>query len=227
MLMSTAPRSPTSTCAAGCSRVEGVAQVVSIGGDDKQYQILVDPTRLEAIRGYRSPTWSSAIERGSRNAPGGFVVERGQESVVRVSAARRRRAISGPSPSRAEMASRFACATSPRCGSARLRRGAPRATVRSRAVLLSIVKQPEADTVSTTRRVDTALDGLGAELERQGVRVHRDVFRQQDFIDHGDREPVDACCATERCSVGARPVRFLVELSANADQRWSPSRSRL
>jgi len=63
--------------------VEGVSQVVAIGGDEKQYQILADPHRLERFR-LTLPELVASLEAGSRNAPGGYVVDGGQESVVRI-----------------------------------------------------------------------------------------------------------------------------------------------
>jgi Cu/Ag efflux pump CusA len=62
---------------------EGIAQVVAIGGDEKQYQVLLDPQRLEPY-GLTLASIVEAIERASQNAPGGYVVSGGQESVVRV-----------------------------------------------------------------------------------------------------------------------------------------------
>jgi Cu/Ag efflux pump CusA len=49
--------------------------------------------------------------------------------------------------------------------------------------VLSITKQPDADTVATTRRMDAALEALEPDLKKRGIAVHRDIFRQQDFID--------------------------------------------
>jgi Cu/Ag efflux pump CusA len=63
--------------------VEGIAQVVAIGGEEKQLQVIVDPQRLE-LHGLTQEDVSEALRRGSQNVPGGFVVDRGQEAVVRV-----------------------------------------------------------------------------------------------------------------------------------------------
>jgi Cu/Ag efflux pump CusA len=63
--------------------VEGIASVVAIGGERKQFQVIVDPHRLE-LYGLTQADVSQALARGSQNAAGGFVVERGQEAVVRV-----------------------------------------------------------------------------------------------------------------------------------------------
>ena len=162
--------------------VEGVSQVVAIGGDTKQYQILIDPHRAERHR-LTAQAVVEAVERGSLNAPGGFVVDRGQESVVRVL---------GRAHGTADLEAiviavrdgvpvRVRDVADVRVGPA-VARGA--ASYRAQAaVILSIVKQPDADTVSTTRRVDAALDLIARDLKRRDVQVHRDIFRQQDFID--------------------------------------------
>lgn len=162
--------------------VDGVSQVVPIGGQEKQYQILVDPYRLERY-GLGISDVVSAIERGSRNAPGGYLVDRGQESVIRVLG--RAHDVADLEAivvtTRDHVPVRVRDLADVRIGAA-VARGA--ASYRAQpAVILSIVKQPSADTVSTTRRVDAALDDMAAELAPRAVALHRDIFRQQDFID--------------------------------------------
>ena len=162
--------------------VQGVSQVVPIGGEVKQYQILVEPHRLDAY-GLTLDAVVGAVERGSRNAPGGYVVDGGQESVVRVlgrahSVADLRDLVV---TQRDGVGVRLRDVASVREGPA-----VPRGTASVNAqpaVLMSIVKQPEADTLSTTRRIDQALEGLDRDLKSQGITLHRKVFRQQDFID--------------------------------------------
>jgi Cu/Ag efflux pump CusA len=63
--------------------IEGVSEVVPIGGERKQYQLIVDPHRLDRY-GLTLAELEAAAARGSANAPGGYVVEGGQEWVVRV-----------------------------------------------------------------------------------------------------------------------------------------------
>jgi len=162
--------------------VQGVAQVIPIGGQERQYQILIDPIRIERYS-LTLQEVVDAVERGSRNAPGGFVVDRGQESVVRVLG----RAHGIPDLEAIVVATRDRApvrvrdVAEVRVGPA-VARGA--ASYRAQpAVLLSIVKQPNADTVSTTRSVDSALDAIARDLKARGVELHRDIFRQQDFID--------------------------------------------
>lgn len=160
----------------------GVSQVVPIGGEVKQYQILADPYRLERY-GLTLSELVTAIERGSRNAPGGHLVDGGQESVVRVLG----RARTASDLEALVVTSRGGSAVRVRdVAEVRVGAAVPRgmASYRARlAVILSIVKQPEADTVSTTRRVEAALDALERDLEPRGLHLHRDIFGQQDFID--------------------------------------------
>jgi CzcA family heavy metal efflux pump len=162
--------------------VEGVSQVVAIGGEDKQYQILPDPPRLQRF-GLTLADVATAVQHGSENAAGGFLVEGDQESVVRVVG--RARGVDDLAAIvvavRDGVAVRVRDVAEVRIGPA-VARGAASYRGHS-AVILSVDKPPEADTLSTTRRLDAALDRLDPELRSRGVSLHRDVFRQQDFID--------------------------------------------
>ena len=162
--------------------VQGVSQVVPIGGTVKQYQILADPHRMEPF-GLTLQDIVEATERGSRNAPGGYVVDGGQESVVRVLG--RAHGVSDLESlvvaTRGGTAVRIRDIATVQPGEA-IARGTASYNA-TPAVLISLVKQPDADTISTTARIDEALDGLDPELAKLGVKLHRAVFRQQDFID--------------------------------------------
>jgi CzcA family heavy metal efflux pump len=59
------------------------------------------------------------------------------------------------------------------------------------AVILSIQKQPGANTLELTDRIDGELDPLAADLPA-GVEVHRAVFRQADFIERAVENVVAA-----------------------------------
>jgi len=162
--------------------VRGVSQVVPIGGEVRQYQVLVDPHVVEPY-GLTLKDIVAAIKRGSANAPGGYVVDGGVESVVRIlgraHGARDLEAIviktAQGRPVRVRDVAKVVLAPQPSRGTASFNA--------KPAVLLSIVKQPEADTLSTTRRLDAALLGLSEDLRQRGITLHRNVFRQKDFID--------------------------------------------
>ena len=162
--------------------VSGVSQVAPIGGEVKQYQILVDPHRIEAY-GLTLGDVVTATEGASKNAPGGYVVDGGQESVVRVLG--RAHSVSDLEAividTRDGVPVRVRDVADVEIGPS-VARGTASYNAQP-AVLLSIVKQPAADTVSTTARVDAVLDELELTLAAQNVTLRRDIFRQQDFID--------------------------------------------
>ncbi|MBC7171474.1 MAG: efflux RND transporter permease subunit, partial [Polyangiaceae bacterium] len=161
--------------------VAGVSQVVALGGLERQYQIIVDPDRLERF----DLTLTDVVEsigRGNRNAPGGFVIGQGQESVVRVLA----RAHAEEDLAGIFLATRGATPVHVRdVAEVRLGAALPRGTASYNgkpAVVLSVVKQPGADTLDVTEKVDAAIDLLVPSFEERGIEVHRDLFRQSEFI---------------------------------------------
>jgi CzcA family heavy metal efflux pump len=162
--------------------VSGVAQVVALGGLERQYQVIASPDRLER-HGLMLDDLTGALSRGNRNAAGGFVIGQGQESVVRVlgraHSAEDLAAI--PIALSGGVAVRVGDVADVRVGPA-LPRGTASYNARP-AVILSIVKQPGADTLEVSRRVDLALDDLAPGLAERGIEVHRDLFRQADFIE--------------------------------------------
>ncbi|WP_428261650.1 efflux RND transporter permease subunit [Haliangium sp.] len=161
--------------------VRGVAQVVALGGLERQYQVLADPERLERYD-LTLDQLIAALGRGNKNVPGGYVIGQGQESVVRVlgrahgvdDLADITVALRGGHPVRVSDVA-----------DVRLGAALPRGTASyggRPAVVLSVVKQPGADTLAVTQRVDAALDALAPSLSPRGLTLHRDLFRQADFI---------------------------------------------
>ncbi|MCG8421002.1 MAG: efflux RND transporter permease subunit [Proteobacteria bacterium] len=162
--------------------VQGVAQVVALGGLERQYQVIADPERLERYQ-LTLDDLISGLAEGNKNVPGGFVIGQGQESIVRVLGRSHSEedlgditiALRGSSPVRVRDVADV------RLGSA-----LPRGTASYNggpAIVLSIVKQPGSDTLDVTARVDEALDRLVPSLSQRAIAVHRDLFRQADFIE--------------------------------------------
>lgn len=161
--------------------VRGVAQVVALGGLERQYQVLADPDRLERYD-LTLHDLIEALRLGNKNVPGGYVVGQGQESVVRVLG----RAHSEDDLGAITVALRGAQPVRVRdVADVKLGAALPRGTGSYNAkpaVVFSIIKQPGSDTLRVTSRVDAALDDLDPALAARKFTLHRDLFRQADFI---------------------------------------------
>ena len=62
--------------------VPGVSQVIATGGEQKQYEVVIDPAKLQA-RHVTIVDVERALTAGNRNATAGFTVAEGQEYLVR------------------------------------------------------------------------------------------------------------------------------------------------
>jgi CzcA family heavy metal efflux pump len=162
--------------------VRGVAQVVALGGLERQYQVIADPERLQRYD-LTLDDLVRALDQGNQNVPGGYVVGQGQEFVVR---------LLGRSHGeedleditvalRADHPIRVRDVADVRLGAA-LPRGTASYNGRP-AIVLSVVKQPGADTLEVTARVDAALDLMAPSIAQRRMTIHRDLFRQADFIE--------------------------------------------
>jgi len=160
--------------------VTGVAQVVVIGGLPKQYQILADPQKMK----YHEVSLEEMIataENTNSNAAGGIINQYGQEYAVRAT---------GRSTHPEDIGSAVI----------RIRNGKPVkisdvAEVKighpdqigdayldcEPAVILTILKQPNVNTLTLTSEVESALQELKSSLP-QNVEINSKLFRQADFI---------------------------------------------
>ncbi|HSR68386.1 MAG TPA: efflux RND transporter permease subunit [Acidobacteriota bacterium] len=176
----------------------GVAQVVPIGGQVREYQILLDPERMRH-HGVTLEQALAAAESAGHNAPGGFYVESGREYLIRgIGRARDLEALAKtPLPASASNLSATAAQAPPlvllehiaevKIG-AKPRRGT--ASVNGEeAVILSVQKQPGADTLDLTRRIDEMLQDLNLP---PGLEIERHIFRQSDFIQVAVRNVLEA-----------------------------------
>ncbi|MEP3049752.1 MAG: efflux RND transporter permease subunit [Erythrobacter sp.] len=161
--------------------VPGIAEVMTIGGDERQVQLLVDPVRLSA-RQIGMNDVVEAMERASINQSAGVVVENGQELLVEgvgraTDAEEFGNVVVGESGGLPVLAREI--------GDVRIGEGLKRGTGAfngKSAVVLAIQKQSGANTLELTER----LDEVFAEIERtlpEGMVLETQVFRQSDFIE--------------------------------------------
>ena len=70
------------SCVDGCSPYPGVSQVIATGGEQKQYEVVLDPARL-AVQQVTLDEVERALTAANQNATAGFQVAQGQEYLVR------------------------------------------------------------------------------------------------------------------------------------------------
>lgn len=163
--------------------VEGVAQVSVIGGELKEYQILLDPARMRHYGVTLADVMQSA--RGmNRNVNGGVIYEYGNEYIIRgvasgdvierLSAAMVKMADDYP-VTLADIADITIGGESPRLGSAS-ERG-------KEAVLLTVTKQPRVGTIELTAELERVIADVRKTVP-EDIQVSTDIFRQSDFIEN-------------------------------------------
>ena len=153
----------------------GVAQVAVLGGDIKEYQVLIHPEKMKHYGVTLGEVM--AVTRGmNRNTNGGVIYEYGNEYIVRgivstedvAEMARSVIKVVGGAPD-----VRIG-AQQPKLGLAS-EKGKP-------AVLVTVTKQPETGTLELTERLEAALEDVQKNLPPD-VKLSTDTFRQARFIE--------------------------------------------
>ena len=161
----------------------GVAQVAVIGGDIKEYQILLDPARMRHY-GITLDEVLAVTRNMNRNANGGVLYEYGNEYILRgILSTTLAEEIGkgvvktiGGSPVLLEnIATIQIGAKSPKLGTASERT--------KPAVLITVTKQPNTSTIDLTAKLDAIVADLQKNLPAD-VHVSTDIFRQSRFIDN-------------------------------------------
>ncbi|NQT35911.1 MAG: efflux RND transporter permease subunit, partial [Planctomycetes bacterium] len=161
--------------------VEGVAQVTPIGGEVKQYQVILSPSKLQNYNIAPSEV-ADALRDTNENATAGVMIEGGQEFLVQGMGRVHHQGeiadtvvtVRKGVPIRVSQLGRV------QIGPA-LKRGDGSA-MGEPAVVLSITKQPQVNTLELTQRLDGVLDEIQDTLPK-GVTIQRNIFRQADFIE--------------------------------------------
>jgi len=161
--------------------VPGVSQVTPIGGGARQYQVLLNPTRLETY-GIGITQIGDAISLANENIPAGFTTYGGSEYLVNGIG----RFTNADDIANLTLETRDGVPIQIRdLGEVRIGARPARgvAAVQGEdAVIIGIQKQPSANTLELTAHLETVLDELELQLP-DGVVLHRGLFRQADFIE--------------------------------------------
>jgi HME family heavy-metal exporter len=165
--------------------VPGIAQVIPIGGEVRQFQVQPNTARMAEL-GITHDQLEAALRGFSANTSGGFLELNGREYLIRHLGR----------TSRLEDLSNLAIgsAVGSNRGQPILLRQIAEVTFAAAikrgeggfegkpAVILGIQKQPTADTIALTRTIEEALTGLKASLPA-GMEAPRVTFRQASFIE--------------------------------------------
>ena len=171
--------------------IQGVSQVIVMGGERKQFQVLVDPSLLLQF-GVALHQVKEALEQSNQNTAGGYLDEQGpNEFLVRsLGRVKTLEEIGDIVIQQRERQSITLSQVAHIVEGAQVKRGDSSAFVRNKAgemigghaVLLTILKQPQADTREVTISVTKALKELQSSLPSD-VRLLPELYQQKDFID--------------------------------------------
>jgi len=195
--------------------IPGVAQVIPIGGEVRQYRVTPDPAAMQALD-ISAAQIEAAVSRFGANTGGGFVDQQGREYLIRNLGVTRRLEdlrdtpvalrVGQAAPILLHQVAAVEFAARPRRGDAGFM-GGP-------AVIVGVQKQPGADTITVTEAVEAAL----AEIQRglpAGMEATRVQFRQADFIATSIRN-VERVLLEAALVVTVVLILFLLDVRATA-----------
>ena len=167
----------------------GVSQVTIIGGDYKQYQVLADPLLMDAY-GITMDELTAAVRSMSVNSEGSVIRDYGNEYALRgmgrtndleelsktviSSSAYQSDTKNLKTPVTIGDVAKIVIAPAVKMGTGSMD-GQP-------AVILSISKQPNINTLDVTRKIEASLEEVRKSLP-QDVEMDTHIFRQADFIE--------------------------------------------
>ncbi len=160
--------------------VPGVAEVIPNGGQTRQYQVVLDPVRMAAYE-VSVDQVIDAVTSANHNVSAGFYVNGGQEVLIhgegRVSSiediGETLVVQRDGQPILIRQIGEVQIGPAPRRGAA--------SHNGKEAVIVGIQKQPLANTLELTQRLDAVLADIQASLP-DGMKIDAHLFRQADFI---------------------------------------------
>ncbi len=161
--------------------LSGIAHVIVLGGDLKQFQILVEPEKLLQYNLSLADVIAT-ISTSSQNSTGGFLIRGAQESVIRglgrVNSVEELGDL--PITVREGVPILVSQVANVRIGAA-LKRGEGSINGKP-GIIIGVLKQPGENTITLTKRIDTELEAIAGGLP-EGMRIEQSLLRQSDFIE--------------------------------------------
>lgn len=161
--------------------IPGVAQVISIGGGLKQYQILISAEKLNLYQ-ITLDQLSESLSKISQNTTGGFLDKGSKEYLVRNIGAVKNlsdieETVIGLHFGKPVQVKDIATVVE----DAKIKRG-DGSYMGQPAVIMVVQKQPGSDTVSITKEVDRVIQEMAKDIPKS-IIINPNVFKQSSFID--------------------------------------------
>lgn len=161
--------------------IPGIAQVIPIGGEVREFRVTPDPQRLMALQ-ISLAELSDSLKDFGQNTSGGFLDQAGREYLIRhqgrnTSLADLQRLVVAHRDEHPVLLKQVAdvqIAAKPKRGDASFNA--------TPSVILSVQKQPGADTLSLTAEIEKTLAQFNGQ-KPEGLRAAEVLFRQASFID--------------------------------------------
>ncbi len=160
--------------------ISGVANVIAIGGEFKQFQVLASPLRMDHY-GVSLQELTEAVAHSNENSSGGFYNRHGNQYSIKAEG--RINNVDQIRQSLVKMVGgqpiTIGDVAEVKIGAAdKIGDGSKNG---EQSVIMTVTKQPDANTILLTKGVDRALDELRATLPGT-VEINSQIFRQADFI---------------------------------------------
>ena len=169
--------------------VQGVSQVIAMGGEQKQYQVLLSPEKMAAY-GVSLQDIEKAVAASQKNTSGGFLNLRNQEVLVRnIGRSANLAGLANSIVGRRDGQSVYLHQIAEVRFGPRVQRG-DAGVNGEKAVILTIQKQPGVDTVDLTKRIEAFLHSL--EHSGSGDLSIDVLFKQASFIENAVHNVTEA-----------------------------------
>ena len=160
--------------------IGGIANVMVIGGDYKEYQILASPEKMKYFD-VSLKELEEAVSASSKNTSGGFINQYGTQYIIQGEG--RTNSLDEIGLTLIKKVNKQAILISdvaevkigaaPKIGDAAVK-GSP-------SVILTLMKQPNANTLKITADIDESMAAVREQLP-DGVELNTHIFRQSNFI---------------------------------------------
>jgi len=160
--------------------VKGVSQVIPIGGERMQYQVLISSEKLRQYN-LSIDDIDNALQLTNQNTTGGFVDNKGSETLIRnIGRANTLEDLANTVVSNRNAAPILLKQVAEVKFGGPIKRGDGSFNGKP-AVILSIEKQPGSSTLTVTDEALRAIEEIKTSLPKN-IHIHTDVFQQKNFI---------------------------------------------